>query len=106
ATRSPPGLAEILTLFGAPIPRTTSHSVWPSATGPVAPCGGAPAGVTVDAWASAGPAGGDIPGQAPSALTRSSAVTGLVGVSGGASIETFWMKSRPRRLNHCASFDN
>src|SRR5579871_2760959 len=106
ATRSPRGLAEILTLSGAPIPRTTSHSVWPSATVPVVPVAGAPPGALVDALASAGLAGGGIPGQAPSALTRSSAVTGLSGVSGGASIETFLMNSRPGRLNHSASFDN
>jgi len=46
-----------------------------------------------------------MPGHAPLALTRSSAVTGLSGVSGGASIETFLMKSRPGRENHSASFD-
>jgi hypothetical protein len=33
-------------------------------------------------------------------------VTGLSGVSGGVSIETFLMKSRPLRENHSASFDN
>jgi len=33
-------------------------------------------------------------------------VTGLSGVKGGVSIETFLMKSRPLRENHSASFDN
>jgi len=47
-----------------------------------------------------------MPGQAPSALTRSSAVTGLSGVSGGVSIDTFLMNSRPGRENHSASFDS
>ena len=47
-----------------------------------------------------------MPGQAPSALTRSSAVTGLSGVSGGVSIDTFRMNSRPERENHSASFDS
>src|ERR1700751_5588000 len=106
ATRSLRALAEILTLSGAPIPRTTSHSVWPSATVPVVPGGGAPAPASVDAFASAGPAGGGLAGHAPSALTRSSAGTGVSGVSGGASIETFLMNSRPGRENHSASFDN
>ncbi len=36
--------------------------------------------------------GGAIPGQPPSALTSSSGVTGLSGVSGGVSIEMFLMK--------------
>jgi hypothetical protein len=56
--------------------------------------------------ASAGPFGGVIPGQSPSALTRSSAVTGLLGVKGGVSIETFLMNSLPERENHSASFDS
>jgi hypothetical protein len=47
-----------------------------------------------------------MPGQAPSALTRSSDVTGLSGVSGGVSIETLRMNSRPGRENHSASFDS
>src|SRR4051812_37907790 len=80
------------------MPRTTSHSVWPSATVP--PMG---AGV-VDALASAGPADGAMPGQPPSALTRSSAPTGLSGVSGGDSIEMFLMNNRLGLLNHSASF--
>ena len=46
-----------------------------------------------------------MPGQNPSALTKSSEVTGLLGVSGGASIDTFLMNSRPERENHSASFD-
>jgi hypothetical protein len=46
-----------------------------------------------------------IPGQKPSALTRSSEVTGLSGVKGGVSIETFLMKSLPLRENHSASLD-
>src|SRR3954452_16243322 len=56
ATRLPAASFERLTLEGAPMPRTTSHSVWPSATVP--PMG---AGV-VDALASAGPADGAMPG--------------------------------------------
>src|SRR6516164_1485282 len=99
ATRLPTASLERLTLLGAPMPRTTSHSVWPSATVP--PDG---AGDAVEALASAGAPVGAMPGQAPSALTRSSAVTGLSGVSGGASIETFLMNSRPGRENHSASF--
>ena len=47
-----------------------------------------------------------MPGQPPSALTRSSAVTGLSGVSGGVSIETLLMNNRPERENHSASFDS
>jgi hypothetical protein len=46
-----------------------------------------------------------MPGQAPSALTRSSAVTALLGVSGGVSIETFLMNNRPERENHSAYYD-
>src|SRR5215472_14533414 len=103
ATRSPPALLEMLTLSGAPMPRTTSHSVCPSATDP-RPCGGAPADPSVNALASAGLPDGVIPGQAPSALTRSSALTGSFGLKGGASIDTFLMKSRPGRENHSASF--
>jgi hypothetical protein len=57
--------------------------------------------------ASAGlPPGGAIPGQYPSALTRSSEVTGLSGVSGGASIEMFRMNSLPGRENQSASFNS
>src|SRR6478609_9603677 len=106
AIRSPRGLLERLTLSGAPMPRTTSHSVWPSATEP--PLGwaaGAPAGPSVRALASLGPPGAAMPGQAPSALTRSSAATGVFGLSGGASIETLRMNRRPERENHSASFD-
>src|SRR5437764_10110527 len=99
ATRLPAASLERLTLEGAPMPRTTSHSVWPSATVP-------PTGAVVDALASAGPGGGAIPGQAPSALTRSSAPTGLSGVSGGDSIEMFLMNKRLGLLNHSASFDS
>jgi hypothetical protein len=47
-----------------------------------------------------------MPGHCPSALTRSSAVTGLSGVNGGVSIETFLMKTRPERENQSASFDS
>jgi hypothetical protein len=47
-----------------------------------------------------------MPGQSPSALTKSSAVTGLSGVSGAVSIETFRMNSLPERENHSASFDS
>src|SRR5947209_18813153 len=101
ATRLPAASLERLTFEGAPMPRTTSHSVWPSAT--VLPVG---AGPVVDALASAGPGGGAIPGQARSALTRSSAPTGLSGVSGGDSIEMFLMNRRLGLLNHSASFDS
>src|ERR1700733_9230196 len=104
ATRSPRGFLEMLTASGAPIPRTTSHSVWPRATVPA----GAGAGTAVpsdDALAFVGTLAAAIPGQAPSALTRSSAVTGLSGVSGGVSIDTFLMKSLPLRENHSASLE-
>src|SRR4051812_31548670 len=101
ATRLPAASAERLTLEGAPMPRTTSHSVWPSATVP--PAG---AGEVVDALASAGPGGGAMPGQAPSALTRSSAPTALSGVSGGDSIEMFRMNRRLGVLNHWVSLDS
>src|SRR3979411_932266 len=87
------------------MPRTTSHSVWPSATDPVVEGVGAAAAPSVNALASAGPLGGAIPGQSPSALTKSSEVTGLLGVRGGVSIETFLMNSLPERENHSASFD-
>src|SRR5262249_15811472 len=100
ATRSPRALLERLTLLGAPMPRTTSHSVWPSATVP--PAG---ADASVEALASAGPAGA-MPGQPPSALTRSWAPTGLSGVRGGDSIEMFLVKTRPVLENHSASFDS
>ena len=46
-----------------------------------------------------------MPGQAPSALTSSSGVTALVGLSGGVSIETLRMNTRPERENQSASFD-
>src|SRR5580704_3279955 len=104
ARRSPRGLLEMLTAPGAPMPRTTSHSVWPSATVPVA-TGAGSAAPSDNALAFVGIFADAIPGQAPSALTRSSAVTGLSGVSGGLSIETFLMKRRPLRENHSASFD-
>src|SRR5882757_2003768 len=103
---SPPALLERLTLAGAPMPRTTSHSVWPSATVPVVEgTGAAAAPSVVAALASAGPPGGIIPGQNPSAVTRSSAATGLLGVRGADSIEMFLMNSRPGRENHTSSFD-
>src|SRR6478735_4685396 len=98
ATRRPAASLERLTLDGAPMPRTTSHSVWPSATVP--PIG------AVEALASVGAPTGAMPGQAPSALTRSSATTGLSGVSGGDSIEMLLMKNRVGLLNHSASFDS
>src|SRR6516225_7520241 len=100
ATRLPTASLERLTLLGAPMPRTTSHSVWPSATVP--PDG---AGDALEALASAGAPAGTMPGQTPSALTRSSAVTGLSGVSGGDSIETFLMNSLAGLLNHSASLE-
>src|SRR5215213_7356329 len=102
ATRSPRGLLERLTLSGAPMPRTTSHSVWPSATLPVVE-GGLPAAPSASAFAPA--PGAAIPGQPPSAATSSSGVTGLSAVSGGVSIETFRMNTRPVRENQSASFD-
>src|ERR1700761_1175930 len=101
ATRSPRELFDRLTLPGAPMPRTTSHSVWPSATVPVVAGGGAPAAPSVRALA---PAGGPMPGQKPSALTISSEVTGAFGVSGGVSIETLLIDRRPGLGNHCAYF--
>src|SRR5438105_14497815 len=105
ATRSPRPLLEKLTLLGAPTPRMTSHSVCPSAT--VAPLAGdgLPAAPSASALASAVPGGGAMPGQAPSALTRSSAVTGLSGVNGGVSIDTLRMNTRPVRENQSASRD-
>src|ERR1700682_5705584 len=84
------------------MPRTTSHSVWPSATVPDVDGGGAPA---ASAFASAAPGGGAMPGQPPSALTRSSGATGLSGLSGGVSIETFRTNTRPVRENQSASLD-
>src|SRR6478735_1053205 len=77
ATRRPAASPERLTLEGAPMPRTTSHSVWPSATVP--PIG---AGAVVDALASAGPVGG------------------------GDSIEMLLMNRRLGVLNHWVSLDN
>jgi hypothetical protein len=64
------------------------------------------AGAVVDALASAGPGGGAMPAQPPSALTRSSAPTGLSGVSGGDSIEMLLMNRRLGVLNHWVSLDN
>ncbi|MGH6677501.1 MAG: hypothetical protein ACREDL_00830, partial [Bradyrhizobium sp.] len=60
---------------------------------------------SVEASALAGLAGAGIPGHAPSALTRSSGVTGLSGVSGGASTETFLTKNRLGRDNHFVSLE-
>src|SRR5882757_170515 len=102
--RSPRGLVDRLTLSGAPAPRATSHSVWPSATTPVV--FGAAAAASDSALASAGPTGGVIPGHNPSALIRSSGVTCLSGVNGGVSIETFLMNVLPERENQSASLDN
>src|SRR6185369_990347 len=103
ATRSPRALLEKLTLSGAPMPRTTSHSVCPSATVPVVEGGGLPAAPSASAVAPA--PGVAIPGQPPSAETSSSGVTGLSGLSGGVSIDTFRMNTRPVRENQSASFD-
>src|SRR5665213_4295981 len=64
----------------------------------------AAAAPSVRALASAG-APVVIPGQSPSALTRSSAAIGLLGVSGGVSIETLRMNSLPERENQSASLD-
>src|SRR4051812_50050848 len=75
------------------MPRTTSHSVWPSATVPDVDGGGLPAAPSASALASAPAAA--IPGQPPSALTSSSGVTALFGDSGGGSIETLRMNKRP-----------
>ena len=47
-----------------------------------------------------------MPGQAPSALTSSSGATGLSGLSGGVSIDTLRMNTRPDRENQSASFDS
>src|SRR6476620_10644203 len=103
ATRSPRALLERLTLSGAPMPRTTSHSVCPSATVPVVEGAGAPAAPSASALAPL-PAGA-IPGQPPSAATSSSGVTALSGLSGGVSIDTLRMNTRPVRENQSASFD-
>src|SRR3954453_1413384 len=84
------------------MPRTTSHSVCPSATVPVVEGTGPPA---ASALASVAPGGGAMPGQAPSALTRSSAVTGLSAESGGGSIDTLRMKKGAERENQSASFE-
>jgi hypothetical protein len=67
---------------------------------------GAAAAPSAEALALAGAPAAVIPGQKPSALTMSSAVTGLSGVKGGVSIETFLMKSLPLRENHSASDEN
>ena len=72
---------------------------------PVVAGGGAEAAPSVSALASAGAPAGAIPGQSPSALTKSSAVTGLFGVKGGVSIETLVIDNRPARENQSASFD-
>ena len=72
-----------------------------AASAALAGCGGgAPVAC---AFASAAPGGGAMPGQLPSALTRSSLVTGLSGVSGGDSIEMLRMNTRPGRENQSAS---
>ena len=52
------------------------------------------------------PIGGAMPVQRPSALMRSSGVTGLSGVSGGVSIETFLINILPDRENQSASLDS
>ena len=46
-----------------------------------------------------------MPGQAPSALTRSSAPTGVVGFSGGALIDTLLIDSLPACENQSASLE-
>src|SRR3982074_929530 len=86
------------------MPRATSHSVCSSATAPGLAVGAA--APSVNALASAGGPGAAMPGHSPSALIRSSGVTGLSGVNGGVSIETFLMKTLPGRENQSASFDN
>src|SRR5258705_12927427 len=85
------------------MPRTTSHSVCPSATLPAVEGGGLPAAPSASAFAPA--PGAAIPGQPPSALTSSSGVTAFSGLSGGVSIDTFRMNTRPVRENQSASFD-
>jgi len=52
ATRSPRPLLERLTLSGTPMPRMTSHSVWPSATVPPLAAGAPPAAPSASAFAS------------------------------------------------------
>src|ERR1700748_2068400 len=94
----------MLTLLGTPTARTTSHSVWPSATVPVTGCEVAAAAASADAFASVGPGGAIIPGHIPSELTRSSDVIGLSGVNGGAWM--LWIESLPDRLNQSASRDS
>ena len=101
------------------MPRVTSHSVWPSATVPpvatgagvdagagAAPVVGAAAGPSDNALDSAAPIGGAIPGQSPSALIRSSGVIGLSGVSGGASMEIFFLNTLLGVENQSASLEN
>src|SRR3954453_9005109 len=100
ATRLPAASPERLTLEGTPMPRPTSHSVWPSATVPPMT-----AGAVVYVFASAGPGGGTMPAQAPSALTIFSTPTGVSGVNGGDSIEMLLINRRLGMLNHCASLD-
>ena len=95
----------IISGASSPTPRMTSHSVCPSATVPLLTGGGLPAAPSSNAFASAVPGGGAMPGHAPSALTRSSAVTGLSGVNGGVSIDTLRMNTRPVRENQSASRD-
>ena len=93
---SPRGLLDRLTSSGAPMPRTTSHSVWPSATVPVVEGRGLPAAPSASAVAP--PPGGAMPGQPPS-VTSSSGVTAFSGLSGGVSIDTLRMNTRPVREN-------
>src|ERR1700756_1299913 len=83
ATRSPPALLEMLTLSGAPMPRTTSHSVCPSATDP-RDCGGAPAGPSVSALGSAGGAGGGAPRPPRRGRRAGGPVGQCVGIGGAA----------------------
>src|SRR5437879_6072571 len=73
---------------------------WPV---PVVEGGGLPAAPSASALAPA--PGAAIPGQPPSAATSSSGVTGLSWLSGGVSIDTFRMNTRPVRENQSASFD-
>src|SRR3981189_3640647 len=85
------------------MPPTTSHPLVPSATVPVVEGGGLLAAPSASAFAPA--PGVAIPGQPPSAATNSSGVTAFSGLSGGVSIDTFRMNTRPVRENQSASLD-
>jgi len=84
------------------MPRTTSHSVWPSATTPV-PCGGgAPAAPLASALACRS-TGRRHAGDSRPRRCEIFAVTALFGVSGGVSIEMLRMNIRLGRENQSAS---